>query len=66
MNEEKLASFQRLSRSIVPKHYDLTIQPNFESFTFDGHVRIDIEIEQTTNRIILNAVDLEINQAMIS
>lgn len=66
MSKEKTTLFQRSSRSVIPKHYDLTIRPDLEKFIFDGQVRIDIEIKQSTNTIILHAVDLEIDEAMIS
>jgi hypothetical protein len=36
--------FERLPKTIVPKHYDLTIQPFLDTFKFNGNVIIDIQV----------------------
>ncbi len=36
--------FQRLSQTIVPTHYDLTIQPHLDKFTFHGDVNIHLKV----------------------
>jgi hypothetical protein len=36
--------FQRLSQTIVPTHYDLTIQPYLDKFTFNGDVNIHLKV----------------------
>lgn len=37
-------SFRRLSKDVVPIHYDLTVVPNLESFKFTGNVKIDLKV----------------------
>ena len=36
--------FERLPQTIVPTHYDLTIQPFLDKFTFDGSVTIHLQV----------------------
>jgi hypothetical protein len=36
--------FERLPQTIVPTHYDLTIQPFLETFKFNGNVTIHIQV----------------------
>ena len=57
------ASPHRLSRSIVPHRYDLRIEPDFEHFTFHGHVKIEVEIAEPIATVVLNAVELHITAA---
>lgn len=48
------------SVKVLPVHYDLTFEPNFTDFTFNGNETIDIKITQPTNTISLNAAELQI------
>lgn len=36
--------FERLPQTIIPTHYDLTIQPFLDKFTFDGSVTIHLQV----------------------
>ncbi|CAF1025971.1 unnamed protein product [Adineta ricciae] len=63
-NTKKL--FERLSKTIVPTHYDLTIQPFLETFKFDGNVTIDIQVNESTDAVILYAAELKIHQATLA
>ncbi len=36
--------FKRLSQTVIPTHYDLTIQPFLDTFKFNGHVIIHIQV----------------------
>tara|TARA_B100000676_G_scaffold78501_1_gene78240 strand:- start:2807 stop:5386 length:2580 start_codon:yes stop_codon:yes gene_type:complete len=51
---------QILPRKIIPNHYNLTLKPNFKSFKFDGNVKIDVEVKENTDVILLNGTELEI------
>jgi len=42
--QEAKPLFQRLSSTIVPTHYDLTIQPNLDTFKFNGDVNIHLKV----------------------
>ncbi len=55
----------RLPRTIVPRRYEIHIEPDLDAGVFDGTVRIDAEVEEPTRVVVLNAVDLDITYASI-
>lgn len=55
----------RLPRSVVPRRYDLELCPDLDSSTFSGTVSIEVEFEEPTATIVLNAVDLEVESVSI-
>jgi aminopeptidase N len=56
---------QRLDRTVIPHHYDLTLAPDFESDAFRGVERIEVAIQEPTRSVELHAVDLDIESATI-
>jgi hypothetical protein len=36
--------FERLSQTIVPTHYDVTIQAHLDTFKFNGDVNIHLKV----------------------
>lgn len=50
--------FERLPKTVVPKHYDLLLKPDLKSFVFEGKVTVQIQVNAVTNTIVLNALDL--------
>ena len=42
MSEKK--KFKRLSKSVKPVNYKITLKPDLEAFTFSGSEEIDIEV----------------------
>ena len=55
----------RLPRTVIPKHYSLTLEPNLEGGTFAGSVVIDVEVAEATDVVVLNAIDLDIEAASV-
>lgn len=57
----------RLSKDVIPSNYDLTLsQLNFETFTFDGTVKITLKSAiKDTKSITLHARNLTIQKASI-
>ncbi|MBK5223095.1 MAG: ERAP1-like C-terminal domain-containing protein [Acidimicrobiia bacterium] len=55
----------RLPRSVVPSHYDLVLEPDLDAATFIGSVRVDVEVVEPVDEIVLNALDLEIGTASL-
>ncbi|MGZ8602922.1 MAG: M1 family metallopeptidase, partial [Actinomycetota bacterium] len=55
----------RLPRSVVPTRYDLVLEPDLEAATFSGTVRIAIEVHERVDEIVLNALDLAIDGAVL-
>jgi aminopeptidase N len=56
---------QRLPQTVVPSHYQLTIEPDFTAGSFRGEAVIDVDLLEATQSVTLNAVDLNIEQAQI-
>ncbi|CAB4070222.1 LNPEP [Lepeophtheirus salmonis] len=60
--KESMSKEFRLPKYVEPKHYDLTIIPDFDSaeFSFKGHVVIQFRCLEDSNKIILHSKGLEI------
>ncbi len=56
----------RLPRSVVPRRYDLTLEPDLDAATFAGHEAVTVEVVEPTAEIVINAVDLEIDEATLT
>ncbi|KAI5286663.1 Aminopeptidase 2 mitochondrial [Ascosphaera aggregata] len=54
-----------LPKNVKPTHYDLTLEPDFEKFTYEGTVAIDLDVLETTSFIKLNANELTIHSSEI-
>ncbi|XP_071450915.1 puromycin-sensitive aminopeptidase [Hetaerina americana] len=52
--------FERLPKSVVPRHYELLLQPNLKTFVFQGKETVQVEVKEPTDKIVLNALDLSI------
>ncbi|MCJ1435974.1 Aminopeptidase 2 mitochondrial [Xylographa pallens] len=55
-----------LPTNVKPLHYDLTLEPDFEKFTFEGKVVIDLDVKEETTSISLNAVEIDIHSTTIT
>ena len=53
----------RLPKSVVPRHYNIRIEPDLEALTFEGAETVQVEIVEPTDRIVMNAFNLEISDA---
>lgn len=56
----------QLPNIVKPIKYDITLKPDLKTFIFSGNVSINIEINNTTDTIILNSSELEINSSQLS
>ncbi|MGA0878621.1 MAG: M1 family metallopeptidase [Ilumatobacteraceae bacterium] len=55
----------RLPRHVLPRRYEVHLEPHLEVATFEGRVVIAVDIAAPTRLIVLNAVDLEIHGAFV-
>ncbi|KAL4928867.1 M1 family metallopeptidase [Aspergillus undulatus] len=55
-----------LPTNVKPTHYDLTLEPNFETFKYDGTVVIDLQVVEDTTSISLNSTEIDIHTATVS
>ena len=51
----------RLPRVVVPTRYDLVIEPDLEAATFEGSVKVAVEVHERVGEIVVNALELEID-----
>ena len=49
-----------LPKAIIPNHYDISLDVDFDSFKFEGSEDIKIKILEPVSEIVLHSVDLEI------
>ena len=55
----------RLPRSVVPRHYELTLAPDLEASRFDGVETVTVQVLEPVQEIVLNAAELDIQGAML-
>ncbi len=55
----------RLPRTVSPRRYELTIDPDLEAPRFVGSVRIECEVHQPVREIVLNAAELDVHTARL-
>ena len=55
----------RLPADIVPSSYELVLEPDLGAATFAGEVVIHVEVTERTDEVVLNAIDLEIDAALV-
>ena len=56
----------RLPGGVVPRHYDIELEPDLEAAAFTGRVGIDIEVTEPRDTIVLNAAELDVASAQIT
>lgn len=57
---------QLLPANVVPKHYDITLEPDFKKFTFEGTVVIGLDCVEDTNSISLHTLELDVHSVKIA
>lgn len=55
-----------LPKNVKPLHYDVTLEPDFEAFKYNGEVTIDLDVVEDTNSITLNTLEIDIHETEIS
>ena len=55
----------RLPRDVVPRRYDLTLEPDLAAATFAGTVAVEVDVVEPTSAVVLNAAELEIDEAAV-
>lgn len=56
----------RLPRHVTPSHYDIRLDLDFDTLTFEGVVSIDVGVSEPTEEIVLNTADLEISEVELT
>ncbi|KAF8969647.1 hypothetical protein BDZ97DRAFT_211457 [Flammula alnicola] len=55
----------RLPTNVRPTHYDVTIKTDLEELTFQGLVKVSLDIKAETPKIVLNTSELDLGKASI-
>jgi puromycin-sensitive aminopeptidase len=55
----------RLPRTVVPGRYDIRLEPDLTTLTFRGDETIAVDIAEPVREIVLNAVELAIDEAVV-
>ncbi|XP_024886627.1 puromycin-sensitive aminopeptidase isoform X1 [Temnothorax curvispinosus] len=55
--------FRRLPLCVRPYHYDISLTPNLAAFTFDGTENVHLNVENSTDTIVLNSLEINIKSA---
>jgi puromycin-sensitive aminopeptidase len=56
----------RLPRTALPRRYELRLEPDLEAFTFAGEAAIQLDVIATSDEIVLNALEIEIDHAVLT
>ncbi|ORY48215.1 hypothetical protein BCR33DRAFT_763937 [Rhizoclosmatium globosum] len=56
---------EALPTALVPKHYNIYLAPDLESFEYDGTVAIDVDVVEATSTVVLNSKKLKISKAVV-
>ncbi|TPG42792.1 M1 family peptidase [Sphingomonas koreensis] len=51
-----------LPQNVAPVAYDITVNPNAKAMTFSGSESVTIDVKQATDKIVLNAANLDISK----
>ncbi|KAH8587060.1 peptidase family M1-domain-containing protein [Bisporella sp. PMI_857] len=54
-----------LPGNVIPTHYDVTLEPAFDTFKYKGTVVIDLTVVEDTTSISLNTLEIEIKGVKI-
>jgi aminopeptidase 2 len=54
-----------LPANVIPRHYNLTLEPDFKKLTYEGCVIIDLDVVEDTKAISLNTLELTIHSTKI-
>ncbi|ODQ79732.1 hypothetical protein BABINDRAFT_49119 [Babjeviella inositovora NRRL Y-12698] len=57
---------QVLPTNVKPTKYDVTMEPNFSTFKFDGSIKIDLDVKEDTHTVTVNSLEIEIHSAKIA
>ena len=61
----KQSGSMRLSRNVVPRRYDLWLQPDLETGVVTGHVGILVHVEAPTRSMRLHSLELQLSDVVI-
>src|SRR5215470_11208291 len=55
----------RLPKTVLPLHYAIDLKPDLNALSISGSEDVDIEVRTTTDRLVLNALNIAIASVSI-
>ncbi|KAK4152423.1 peptidase family M1-domain-containing protein [Chaetomidium leptoderma] len=55
-----------LPANVIPRHYHVTLEPDFKKLTFEGTVVIDLDVAEDSKSVSLHTLELDIHNAKIT
>lgn len=55
-----------LPTNVVPRHYQLDLEPDLDNFTFNGKALIDLDVAEDSNFITLNSKEIVITSVKVT
>ncbi|ODV80897.1 aminopeptidase 2 [Suhomyces tanzawaensis NRRL Y-17324] len=55
-----------LPTNVKPFHYNITLEPDLEKFTFDGEETIEFNVNERTDYISLNSLEITVSEANVN
>ena len=55
----------RLPRTVVPRRYEITLEPNLDELTFQGFESVAVDVAEPVAEVVVNAAELEIDEAWL-
>lgn len=55
-----------LPQNLYPEHYHLELKPDLKSLTFDGNLKVDVDVRFATKSVTLNSKELVVKSASFS
>ena len=62
---ERLSPASRLPRTVIPVHYAIELEPDLQNHTVAGSATIHLEVRESTERLVLNALDVTLAHASV-
>ena len=56
---------KRLPKSTYPNRYEIELDVNLDNFSYTGAQKVDLNVVEATNNIVLNSVGIEVTKAKI-
>ncbi len=66
IGKAKSAPHVSLPTNVVPERYAITIRPDAEHLKFSGHEDVALTVKSATDRIVLNAADIDFQKVALS
>lgn len=54
-----------LPANVIPRHYDLILEPDFKKLTYEGTVTIALDVSEESSSVSLNTLELDIHSTTI-